>query len=184
MDFFALKGIIEALLMHVSIFSRCECSDFNEPRLFQEGRAARIQIEHVTFGYFGEASKELEFKTTTCFAELDMDVLVESSNFVKKFQPLSPYPPVLRDLAIITDEGVTWASIEQCITATKVSFLKGINFFDIYRGKQIPEGKKGIAFNLCFQAQDRTLKSDEVDVAQQTILDAMHKNLGAELRRR
>ena len=61
--------------------------------------------------------------------------------------------------------------------------MKDINFFDIYRGKQIPSGKKSIAFNLCFQASDRTLKSEEVDVAQQMILDNFYKTLGAELRK-
>ena len=115
--------------------------------------------------------------------ELDMDLLVKMSNFSKKFQTLSQYPPVLRDLAIIVDEEVTWASIEKCIVATNVSYLTGINFFDIYRGKQIPSGKKGIAFNLCFQAQDRTLKSEEADIALQKILNALQETLGGELRK-
>ena len=86
---------------------------------------------------------------------------------------------------------MTWASIEKCIATTNprsksrtsVSYLTGINFFDIYRGKQIPSGKKGIAFNLCFQAQDRTLKSEEVDIALQKILNDLQETLGVELRK-
>ena len=66
---------------------------------------------------------------------------------------------------------------------TQALHLKENNFFDIYRGKQIPAGKKSIAFNLCFQATDRTLKGEEVDAAQQVILDALYKTLGAELRK-
>ena len=123
--------------------------------------------------------------------ELDMDLLVKMSHFSKKYQTLSQYPPVLRDLAIIVDEGVTWASIEKCIatanprskTGTSVSYLTGINFFDIYRGKQIPSGKKSIAFNLCFQAPDRTLRSEEVDIELQTIVDSLQRILNAELRK-
>ena len=130
----------------------------------------------------GEA-KELEFKTSSCMVELDLDLLVKVSNLSKYFQTLSQYPPVLRDLAIIVDEEVTWASIEKCIAAANISFMTAINFFDIYRGKQIPSGKKSIAFNLCFQSSDRTLKSEEVDVAQQMILDSLYKTLGAELRK-
>jgi phenylalanyl-tRNA synthetase beta chain len=61
--------------------------------------------------------------------------------------------------------------------------VKEINFFDVYRGKKIPAGKKSIALNLCFQARDKTLKSEEVDSVQQIILDALHKTLGAELRK-
>ena len=86
---------------------------------------------------------------------------------------------------------MTWASIEKCIATanprskprTSVSYLKGINFFDIYRGKQIPSGKKSIAFNLCFQALDRTLRSEEVDIELQTIVDSLQRILNAELRK-
>ena len=125
----------------------------------------------------------MELKTSPCMVELDMDLLVKMSNFSKKFQTLSQYPPVLRDLAIIVDEEVPWASIEKCIATMNVSYLTGINFFDIYRGKQIPSGKKSIAFNLCFQAQDRTLKSEEVDIALQKILNDLQETLGGELRK-
>ena len=182
-DFLTLKGIVQSSLLNLGIFSRCEWSVFSEPRLFVDERAARIQLGDMTIGYIGEASKELGFKTSPCMVELDMDLLVESSNVNKKYNALSQYPHVLRDLAIIVDEEVTWSSIEKCIMDTQALHLKGNNFFDIYRGKQIPAGKKSIAFNLCFQATDRTLKGEEVDAAQQVILDALYKTLGAELRK-
>lgn len=182
-DFFTLKGIVSALLLNLGISSRCEWTVFSELRLFADERAARIQSGNITIGYIGEASKELGFKTSPCMVELDMDYFVESSNISKKYQALSQYPHVLRDLAIIVDEEVTWVSIEKCVMSAKASFLKEINFFDVYRGKQIPSGKKSIAFNICFQAADRTLKSEEVDAAQQIVLDALYKTLGAELRK-
>ncbi|MEK7853220.1 MAG: phenylalanine--tRNA ligase subunit beta, partial [Planctomycetota bacterium] len=110
------------------------------------------------------------------------DLLVEKAVFAKSYQALPQHPPVFRDLAIIVDEEVAWASIEKAIAGTKSPFLKNINFFDVYRGKQIPAGKKSIAFNLCFQAQDRTLKNEEVDIAQTAIIDVLYKTLNAELR--
>jgi phenylalanyl-tRNA synthetase beta chain len=182
-DFLILKGIVEALLLNLGISSRCDWTAFSEPLLFQNERAARIQVGSVTIGYMGESSKNSELRTSPCIAELDMDLLVEKSNFSKKYQTMSPYPSISRDLAIIVDEAVTWASIAGCISNTKASFLKEIKFFDVFRGKQVPQGKKSIAFNLCFQAQDRTLKSEEVDVVQQVILETLHKFLGAELRK-
>lgn len=182
-DFFTLKGIIESFVLHLGISLKCEWVPFSEPKLFQDERTAKIQLDDKTLGYLGEASRELNFKTSFCLSELDMDLLVEKSNFEKKYHPLLPYPPVLRDLAIIVDEEVLWISIEKCITAANISFLKGINFFDVYRGKQIPAGKKSVAFNLCFQAEDRTLKSDEVEIAERVILDVLHTTLGAELRK-
>ncbi|UJS17574.1 MAG: phenylalanine--tRNA ligase subunit beta [Candidatus Jettenia sp.] len=182
-DFFTLKGIIESLVLHLGISLKREWISFSEPKLFRDERAAKIQLDDKTLGYLGEASRELGFKTSFCLSELDMDFLAEKSNFEKRYHPLSLYPPVFRDLAIIVDEEVLWTSIEKCITATHISFLKGIHFFDVYRGKQIPAGKKSVAFNLCFQAEDRTLKSEEVETAEWTILDVLHTTLDAELRK-
>lgn len=182
MDFLTLKGIVESLLVSLGITSKCEWMTFAGSIPFKTDKTAKIQLVSNILGYMGEA-KELEFKTSPCMVELDLDLLVKMSNFSKYFQTLSQYPPVLRDLAIIVDEEVAWASIEKCIVAANISFMTAINFFDIYRGKQIPPGKKSIAFNLCFQSSDRTLKSEEVDVAQHMILDSLYKTLGAELRK-
>src|SRR3990172_2062692 len=182
MDYLTLKGIVESLLVSLGITSKCEWVPFVGSIPFKADKSAKIQLGNNILGYMGEA-KELEFKTSSCMVELDLDLLVKMSNFSKYFQTLSQYPPVLRDLAIIVDEEVTWASIEKCIAAANISFMTAINFFDIYRGKQIPSGKKSIAFNLCYQSSDRTLKSEEVDVAQQMILDNLYKTLGAELRK-
>jgi len=182
MDYLTLKGIVESLLVSLGITSKCEWMTFAGSILFKADKSAKIQLVNNILGYLGEA-KELELKTSPCMVELDLDLLVKMSNFAKYFQTLSQYPPVLRDLAIIVDEEVTWASIEKCIAAVNISFMTAINFFDIYRGKQIPSGKKSIAFNLCFQASDRTLKSEEVDVAQHMILESLYKTLGAELRK-
>jgi len=177
-----LKGIVESLIMSLGITSKCEWMTFAGSILFKADKSAKIQLGNNILGYIGEA-KELEFKTPPCMVELDLDLLVKMSNFSKYFQTLSQYPPVLRDLAIIVDEEVTWVSIEKCIAAANISFMMAVKFFDIYRGKQIPSGKKSIAFNLCFQAPDRTLRNDEVDVAQQAILDALYRIIGAELRK-
>lgn len=113
---------------------------------------------------------------------MDLDLLVEKSNFIKRYQDIPQYPAVFRDLAILVNEEVTWSFIEKCIIDTKVDFLKEIKFLDIYRGKQVSAGKKSIAFNLCFR-QRPTLKGEEVDNAQQTIINALNRTLGAELRR-
>ncbi len=182
MDFLTLKGIVELLLTSLGITSKCEWVTFAGSILFKADKSAKVQLGNNILGYVGEA-KELEFKTSPCMVELDLDLLVKMSNLSKYFQTLSQYPPVLRDLAIVVDEEVAWASIEKCIAAANISFMTAINFFDIYRGKQIPSGKKSIAFNLCFQASDRTLKSEEVDVAQHMVIDNLYKTLGAELRK-
>jgi len=183
-DFYTLKGIIESLLLNLGIILNCELvtAGVIESKLFKDGKAAKIKLSSNILGYLGEA-KEFGFKTSPYMAELDLDLLVEKSNFTKKYQTLSQYPPVFRDLAIVIKEDYIWADIENCVKNTKANYLEEINFFDIYRGKQIPAGMKSIAFNLCFQSQDRTLKSEEVDLAVQTILNSLQETLGAELRK-
>jgi len=183
-DFFLdAKGIIEVTLKHLGISSKCKSIPFSKPELFKNGYAARILLDDKILGYLGVGCKGLEFAEPTCLAELDMDLLVEKANFTKNYQALPQHPPVFRDLALLVDEEVVWASIEKAIAGTNVPFLKKIHFFDVYCGKQIPAGKKSIAFNLCFQAQDRTLKSEEVDIAQTTIVDTLRKTFMADLRK-
>ncbi|MBM4055817.1 MAG: phenylalanine--tRNA ligase subunit beta [Planctomycetes bacterium] len=182
-DFFEVKGIVQLLLKNLKIRAKCEWVEFNETRLFNGEKAAKILLEGKTVGYLGEASKELGFKTPCTLLELDVDVLVRKADFDKKYCLPSPYPMILRDFAIVVDEEKTWASIENCINELKIPLLKEVNYFDSYRGKQIQEGKKSIAFNVSFQSHDRTLKSEEVDNASAIILDALNKKLGAELRK-
>ncbi|GAN31675.1 MAG: phenylalanine--tRNA ligase subunit beta [Candidatus Brocadia sp. AMX2] len=184
-DFFALKGIVESLLLNLGIVSGSEWrGDIGVIglKLFKNEKSAKISLGEEPLGFLGEA-KELGSKISSCMVELDMDLLVEKTNFTKKYRPLSQYPPVFRDLAIIVNETHTWDYIEKCIRNTPVNCLREINFFDVYRGKQVPAGKKSVAFNLCFQDHDRTLTSEEVDNAQQIILASLHKTLGADLRK-
>jgi len=184
-DFYDLKGIVEAMLSYLGITRECEwqvCGG-EVSKLFQQEKSAKIYFDDGKFlGLLGKAM-DLECKISPCMMELNMDLLAEKSDLTRKFQAPSQYPPVFRDLAIIVNEAYTWSEILRWIKSANVNYLKEINFFDVYRGKQIPSGKKSIAFNLCFQAPDRTLRNDEVDVAQQAILDTLHKIIGAELRK-
>src|SRR3990170_3754840 len=107
MDYLTLKGIIESLLLNLGIISKCEWMIFGGSTLFKADRSAKIQLGNNVLGYIGEA-KELELKISPCMVELDMDLLVKMSHFSKKFQTLSQYPPVLRDLETVHD--IFWKS--------------------------------------------------------------------------
>ncbi|OQZ01102.1 MAG: phenylalanine--tRNA ligase subunit beta [Candidatus Brocadia sp. UTAMX2] len=182
-DFLTIKGVFESLTRHLGIVLSCEWLPFIEPRLFRNERAARIQMGSAPVGYLGEASQELGLKAVSCLVEIDLDLLGEKANFARKYQDLPQYPAVFRDLALLVNEEVTWSSLERSIMNTRVDFLKELKFFDVYRGKQIPAGKKSVAFSLCFQAKDRTLTGEEVDHAQQIIVAALSGTVGAELRK-
>jgi phenylalanyl-tRNA synthetase beta chain len=115
-------------------------------------------------------------------AELDFNILIDKANLDGSYRRISSFPIVKRDLAVVTDEKVTWANIRGCIESLKIDYLGDIEFFDVYRGKQIEKGKKSIAFKLIFRAEDRTLKSEDIDALQEKILANLSNSLGATLR--
>ena len=87
-----------------------------------------------------------------------------------------------RDFAVVSDEKVAWAEIKGCIDSLNIDYVDDIEFFDVYRGKQIEKGRKSIAFRVIFRADNKTLKSEEVDVLQEKILDNLNNSLGVSLR--
>ena len=100
----------------------------------------------------------------------------------KTYKPLPKYPAVTRDLAILADETVLAADVERVIKKQAKSLFAGLTLFDVYKGKQVPEHKKSMAYSLKLQSMDKTLTDAEVNETVQNILAALEKELGAVLR--
>ncbi|MCA9180300.1 MAG: hypothetical protein KDA51_02585, partial [Planctomycetales bacterium] len=115
-------------------------------------------------------------------AELDTQALVDARQRVSMFKPLARFPAVKRDLAIVVDDTVLWADIEGAVRALNTPHLRGLEFFDEFRGKQIPAGKKSLAFAMVFRDEERTLVSSEVDEQVSKIIEALKATCGAEIR--
>ena len=98
------------------------------------------------------------------------------------FKQISKYPSVERDLAIIVDNDVSWGKVVEVVKNSAGDNLDRIKLFDIYTGDQVETGKKSLAFNLVFIADDRTLNVEEIDAKIQNVLTALNDNLGAKLR--
>ena len=98
------------------------------------------------------------------------------------YRPLPRYPAVTRDLALVCGETVTVAQVEACMERAAGKLLRQIRFFDVYRGKGVPQGKKSMAFSLEFRADDRTLTDADSEAAVSKILAALEESLGATLR--
>jgi phenylalanyl-tRNA synthetase beta chain len=80
------------------------------------------------------------------------------------------------------DERVGWADIKKCIKGSGLQHLERVEFFDLYRGKQVPAGRKSLAFKLCYRAPDRTLRGEEINEMQKLVEDKLGRELGATLR--
>ena len=114
--------------------------------------------------------------------ELDLDALAEAAPQVVAFQPVSPYPEVRQDLAFVVDEDVPAAEVLAAIREAAGSLLREADVFDEYRGEQIGEGKRSLAFRLAFGSLEGTLTDEDVAPVRASIVDALATRFDAVLR--
>ena len=183
--YLALKGAIETILSHLNIADSLESTHFDFG-LFSSEKSAELRLGDSVLGFIGELSREVisdyDFRSKPCVAELDFNVLIDKTSLEGSYKKIPSLPIVSRDFAVVSDEKVTWAEIKGCIESLKIDYVDDIEFFDVYRGKQIEKGRKSIAFRVIFRADDKTLKSEEVDVLQEKILTSLNNSLGVSLR--
>ena len=181
-----LKGSVELLLGQLGVAGKYEFIAGGLP-IFAEEECCRVTLNGRTLGYLGRINQTTsafyDLRTQPCVAELDFNLLVTEASLAKRYRRLPAFPPVVRDIAVVVDEAVTWGAVKQCVEQAGTELLTGIQFFDIYRGKQIAPGKKSLAFSVTFQSPARTLTSQEVDDVQAAMVASLAKTLGAELRK-
>ena len=184
-DFFTAKGVVEGILNNF-----CNGVDIeyvrSDKKFLHPTRSADILINGVTIGYVGQIHpnvlNELDSDKPVFGGEIYYSELKKYFNDKIIFKPISKYPIVERDLAVIVDEEIACASIIKCIKNAGGQNLDDVSLFDIYRGEQVGKGKKSMAFNLIFISYDRTLNVEEIDVNIQNILKELRTKLNAELR--
>ena len=178
-------GAAEELLAHVGLLDRCAFRPGSPDFLDPEARI-EILLDDQPVGHLGRTSQDvataLDLRATCCVAELDFSALAEQAVLEHKYTKLATQPAVERDLAVVVDEEVTWASIRDTISDMGIELLRSIQFFDLYRGKPVPKGRKSVAFSLQFRADDRTLTGEEVNNAVESIVKRLTDRFSAELR--
>ena len=185
MDFLDLKGVVEALLDHLGLLADARFEPVLHP-LFGP-RAARLLINGKAAGILGEVHPAVRRafdlpEQRVVVAELQLVPFVAAVSHKAKMQPISSFPAVKEDLALVVDESVTAEQIEQAIRQAGGSLLQAVQLFDVYRGKQVAAGKKSLAYALTFQAEDKTLKDADVEKVRKRIVARLSQSLSAELR--
>lgn len=184
-DFYYLKGIVEQLFAQMNITNADYSPEKNHPS-YHPGRCARVTLGNTDIGYIGEIHPEVasnfECPKRTYIAVLDISHMIENSNMVKEYSGLPKYPAIGRDIALIVDEGVLVKDIEAVIKQRGGKILEQIKLFDVYKGEQVPEGMKSVAYTLTFRSMDRTLVDEEVNKTMSKILHGLKTNLNATLR--
>ena len=183
--FFKLKGEIEAVFAGLRLKKASYTAVKNNPS-YHPGRCASISIDGVEVGVMGQVhplvAKNYGIDTEVYCAELSFTKLLGLRLPDATYTPLPKYPTVCRDLALICDEAVTVADVEDVITASAGKLLRKIQLLDIYRGVGVPEGKKSMAFSLELRADDRTLTDSDSEGVVSKVLASLKDRLNASLR--
>lgn len=185
MDFYDLKGLLEALLGDLHIRgSRYEAM---EHPTFHPGKCAQLWVGERPIGVLGElhplvkANYDLS-PTPVLAADLDVEALFACLPPRYEVSPVPAFPPVLEDLAVVVDEDLPAERVAQVIREAAGSALAELRLFDVYRGPQVGPGKKSLAYSLAYQSWERTLTDEEAARIRQRIIRQLEKELGAHLR--
>ncbi len=184
-DYYDLKGIVETLLegLHLNDV-QFEATEHNT---FFPGRVARLVIGGKDAGFLGELHPLVRAafglpEQPVPVAELDLEILLEQRTGLHRVRSPSNYPAIYQDIALIVDESIPAAEVEAVIREAGGDLLREVRLFDRYRGEQIGEGKKSLAYALTFQADDKTLKDKDADKIRGKIVKALEKKVSAKLR--
>lgn len=148
------------------------------------GRVASIALQDGTVvGHAGElhpkVTSALDLPPRTVAAELDVDVLVAATGVPVQATELSTYPPAHTDVALVVAQEVPAARVEAALRSGAGDRLESVQLFDVYRGEQVGEGRKSLAYRLTFRAAQRTLTTDEVSALRDAAVAAAADRTGA-----
>ncbi|MFZ4106059.1 phenylalanine--tRNA ligase subunit beta [Flavobacterium sp.] len=181
-DFFLFKGYVNSVLERLGIEKTQNIPVAND--IFAEGIAISVGNDIlVEMGTVKKSiAKHFDIKQEIFYAEFHWDLVLKLSSNKVKFTAIAKYPEVRRDFAILIDANVTFESIYKLAIQTEKSLLKDVNLFDVYEGKNLPEGKKSYAVSFTIQDATKTLTDVQIDKIMGKLQSNFESELGAQLR--
>ena len=184
-DYYRLKGAVEAFL-DAFVITDWDVEPIHNNPTFHPGRCAEFKVNGETIAVLGEvhptALNNFSIGTRAYVAKIDFDKCCELAKWgEKEYQGMPKFPASTRDLALLCDEEMPVLKLEKAIKSAVGDILEEISLFDIYRGEQIPAGKKSMAFALKMRSADHTLKEEELNDAMKKAMDKASE-LGCQLR--
>lgn len=184
-DFFTLKGIVSKFLTRMGVKGYRFVTEANN-ETYHSGRCAAIIMGNHVLGTLGEVHPHVlenyDVKDRAFLADLDFNILLQAARLDHIFKPLPKYPAITRDIAVLVDEEITAGELVEIVQMEGGPLLAEASIFDVYKGKQIPEGMKSVAIGLTFRAPDRTLTDEEVGIVYSIIIQKLEELTGATLR--
>ena len=181
-DFFLFKGYINAVLSRLGIDKTQNLPMTSD--VFSEGIAIGFGNDIlVEYGVVKKSiSKHFDVKQKVFYADFNWALILKSLNNKIKFTEIPKYPEVRRDLSLLLDESISFDTLYNIARQTEKSLLKDINLFDVYQGKNLPEGKKSYALSFTIQDTTKTLTDVQIDKIMSKLQKNFETQLGASLR--
>ena len=180
--FFTAKGAIETV---ADTFNLKFTYERGEKPFLHPGMTANVLLGDTVVGYLGrlsyEVCEELAIEKPVFVGELDYELLSKHFDSAIRFTPISKFASETRDLALVCSEETTCGALEEAI-ASSCKYITSVTLFDVYRGAQIGEGKKSMAFKLVFSPDDHEFTGEEIDGYVKRILKKLQHTMGVELR--
>ena len=185
LGFFDIKGVAEALVARLRL-ADVKWERGQHPAL-HPGRTARLVAGGKEIGLVGELHPQVRAafdlpEQPVALLELDLDALLAGWTDAHEMADLSSQPPIYEDLALLVDDAVPAAQVADLIRQAGGKLLTDVRLFDVYRGGQVPAGKKSLAYALTYQASDRTLTDEDTKKLRGKIVARLERELGASLR--
>ncbi|GEN94303.1 phenylalanine--tRNA ligase subunit beta [Pediococcus ethanolidurans] len=184
-DFYQLKGIV-ALLLHDLNLEESVSYVANQTRPeMHPGRTADIYLGDHVIGFIGQVHPQIEkqFKIPETYVfELDLQALLDAPKRIQHYEPISKYPAITRDVALLIDKEVSNTEIVAALKKKSNHHLEDIQLFDVYSGKHIPENKKSVAYTLTYRDKHNTLTEDEVNQEFEQAISELKSTFEVEIR--
>ncbi len=182
-DFFTIKGILDSLFARIRI-DKVDYVARDVPFLHPT-RCAVLEVDGRELGCIGqlhpEIAEELEIGQSVTVCELDLELIAELSELIPRVTAIPRFPAAKRDLALVVSKDISAKQLEDTIREAGGDLVRDVTLFDLYEGKQIPDGKRSLAYSLTFRRDEGTLTDEEVNEALSRVQDALHQ-IGAVLR--
>ena len=180
-NFYTIKGIAEEILDYLGYEGRYSFVNNEFAKEFHPGQAAEISVNGDSVGIVGKVHPNI--LKDVYVMEINLSKLLEKRVGKMKYKEFSKFPGIKKDLAIVVDTNITSKNVEEVIKKAGGALLTKIEIFDIYKGANIGENKKSLAYSLNFEDKTKTLTDEEINKAIENIVCELEKKIGATLRK-
>jgi phenylalanyl-tRNA synthetase beta chain len=190
--FYEIKGAIDSLFNKLGVTDHWyddfqATPEWTEEIFWQKTGTAEVKVGNQEIGFIGEINpkilNKLNLKGIVVAFNLNFEKILKLAREELIYQPPSPYPAAVRDLAVLVYRGDRVADVLNMINDAGGELVSDVDLFDMYEGEEIPKAKKSLAFHIVYQSYEKTLKDSEVDKIQKRIIKVLESRRGWEVRK-